>query len=88
MTVTVLFRRSEISASLLPSNVSFIKSMLSRRQASMRISPTEAPWFSSVTAPTAQPKTDDSSNLVLLLISHIGLCWVVKKNVVGRGGCS
>lgn len=33
---------------------------------------------SSVTAPTAPLKTDGPSNLVLLLISHIGLCWVVK----------
>lgn len=34
---------------------------------------------SSVTASTVQPKTDGSANLVLLLISHVGLYWVVKE---------
>lgn len=33
----------------------------------------------SVTITTAQPKTDGSSNLVLLLSSHIGQCWVVEE---------
>lgn len=48
ITVVVLFRRSEISSSLLPSSVSCMSSTLFRRQASMRISLAEAPCTSGV----------------------------------------
>lgn len=44
MTVVVLFSKSAISFSLLPSSVSCISSTLLRRQASMRISFAEAPY--------------------------------------------
>lgn len=44
MTVVVLFSKSAISFSLLPSSVSCISSTLLRLQASMRISFAEAPY--------------------------------------------
>lgn len=77
MTVIVLLSRSAISASLLPSSVSRIRSTLSRRQASMRISPTEAPYARRQVGQQAPLFSFSAPGLgagpaylVLLLLSH------------------